>query len=69
MWRQIKKTEFELNTSIKTDFLSLSIFYRNIMVTYESVFKQIFTSRSLSPTLTPALAAGPSSDTLEMKIP
>lgn len=28
-----------------------------------------FTSSSLSPTLTPALAAGPSSDTLEMKIP
>lgn len=30
---------------------------------------QMFTSSSLSPTLTPALAAGPSSDTLEMKIP
>lgn len=27
------------------------------------------TSRSLSPTFTPAMAAGPSSDTLEMKIP
>lgn len=31
--------------------------------------KQRFTSRSLSPTFTPALAAGPSADTLEMKIP
>lgn len=31
--------------------------------------KQEFTSRSLSPTFTPALAAGPSADTLEMKIP
>lgn len=31
--------------------------------------KQELTSRSLSPTFTPALAAGPSADTLEMKIP
>lgn len=30
---------------------------------------RIDTSSSLSPTFTPALAAGPSSDTLEMKIP